>query len=157
MHPILFKIGNVVFYSYGLFVALGAFAALTYLRIHRSYASLEPKQVYDLVFYVIIGALVGGRVLYVLVNIRDFANPLEVFKIWHGGLIFYGGLAGGFAVLYYVVKRWGLSLLSTLDYSAPAIALAHSFGRMGCFFAGCCYGLETDCPLHILFTDPHSL
>ena len=81
------------------------------------------------------------RLMYILLNLDFFLkDPLEIFKLWHGGLVWYGGFIAGLlsAVLY--LKRNNAPILKALDLAAPFIALAHSIGRVGCFLNGCCYG-----------------
>ncbi|MEK7852135.1 MAG: prolipoprotein diacylglyceryl transferase, partial [Deltaproteobacteria bacterium] len=89
---------------------------------------------------------------------HDFIeNPLEVFKIWKGGLVFYGGFIGALATGIWYVKRHGMPVWKTSDIIAPAIALGQSLGRIGCFSAGCCYGKESTVPWAVTFTDLNSL
>ncbi|MEI8218711.1 MAG: prolipoprotein diacylglyceryl transferase, partial [Elusimicrobiota bacterium] len=85
-------------------------------------------------------------------------HPVEIFKLWEGGLVFYGGFAAGIAAVIVFVRRTReLRLWNVGDVCAPALTLAHSFGRVGCFFAGCCYGRECQLPWAISFTNPGSL
>ncbi|MBF0468676.1 MAG: prolipoprotein diacylglyceryl transferase, partial [Desulfamplus sp.] len=100
----------------------------------------------------------GARVLYVLVNFNEFASdPISVFKIWNGGLVFYGGFIAALVSAFLFVRKKGLPLGKTADIIAPAIALGHAIGRIGCFFAGCCYGQRCDLPWAVIFKDSQSL
>jgi phosphatidylglycerol:prolipoprotein diacylglycerol transferase len=158
MHPILFKIGKLSLYTYGLFVALGFVAGIMVARHEGKRLQEDQDKIMDLCFYVLIAAIAGSRLFYVFTNFSMFiSDPLEIFRIWNGGLVFYGGfiLALISAIVY--VKRKGMSLFKTSDIMAPALAIGHAIGRIGCFFAGCCYGKACDLPWAVTFTSPDSL
>jgi phosphatidylglycerol:prolipoprotein diacylglycerol transferase len=105
-----------------------------------------------------VSALLGARLLYVVVEYKYFwAYPLEIFKFWKGGLVFYGGLILGVLVSLWYLKRHDMPVWKTADLLAPSIAIGQSIGRWGCLFAGCCYGKETDAVFGITFTNPRSL
>lgn len=159
MHPILFKLGPVTLYTYGAFLALGAGCALWLLgRLSRS-AGLNPERVQSLALGVLVAGLIGSRLGFVLIEWPAFArHPWRIFSFWDGGLVFYGGIIGGLLVGWWLARRWAIPLLPLLDCFAPALALGQMFGRLGCFSAGCCYGLPWEhgaCA--VTFTDPHSL
>ncbi|GAB6062978.1 prolipoprotein diacylglyceryl transferase [Deferrisoma palaeochoriense] len=158
MHPILFQFGKLTVYTYGLFVALGFFAALWVAGREAERLGLEPRKVQDLGLVVLIAALVGARLFYVLVEWEYFVeHPWQVFEIWKGGLVFYGGfVVAALASLAYV-RHAGLPVWPTGDAVAPGLALGQALGRIGCFFAGCCYGAECDLPWAVTFTDPRGL
>ncbi|MFH1379669.1 MAG: prolipoprotein diacylglyceryl transferase [bacterium] len=157
MHPILFKFHRIVVYTYGLCVAIGALLGMGYIRWQGVKIPLTPKQIYDLVFYVLVSGLIGARLCYVIINIKEFDQFVDIFKIWEGGLVFYGGLIGGFITFIILLKLWKINFFAGADVFAPALMLAHSIGRIGCFFAGCCYGSQTSLPWGITFTNPFSL
>ena len=91
----------------------------------------------------IIFTIIGARTLYVLVNIKDFvADPIGIFKVWEGGLVFFGGLIGAVTADLIWMKRKKLPVFKITDICAPFIALGHAIGRLGCYFNGCCYGSE---------------
>jgi phosphatidylglycerol:prolipoprotein diacylglycerol transferase len=85
------------------------------------------------------------------------ANPLDFFKVWEGGLVFYGGLLLAVPVSIYYIRKQGVSVLKVADVFAPYIALGHGIGRLGCFSAGCCFGNPTNLPCAVTFTDPNTL
>jgi phosphatidylglycerol:prolipoprotein diacylglycerol transferase len=96
--------------------------------------------------------------MYVLMNLSHYLqNPLDIFKIWEGGLIFSGGMIFVILVMFFYVRRHHLSLLRFGDLWAPAAALGQGIGRIGCFMAGCCYGRPTGLRWGIVFTHPDSL
>jgi phosphatidylglycerol:prolipoprotein diacylglycerol transferase len=158
MFPNLFTIGPFTLHTYGLLVAIGFLSGiLITVRIAKS-RGINPQHVMDMGFFIIISAIVGSRLLYVLINFSYYIeNPLDVFKIWQGGLVFSGGLIGVVLVSALYVRKQNITLWQMADLWSPAIALGQAIGRMGCLMAGCCYGKPTSSELGIVFTDPHSL
>jgi len=158
MHPILFQYGRLTIYTYGLLIAAGFLAALWLVGKEATRRGLDPKPFQDLGFLVLIGALVGSRLFYVLIEWEHFvAHPLEVFEIWKGGLVFYGGFVCAALLALWQVRSRRLPLWTTCDVVAPAISLGQTFGRLGCFFAGCCFGAHCELPWAVTFTDPRGL
>ena len=118
----------------------------------------DANKILDLCFYILVAAIVGSRILYVLVNWSDFRHdPFEIVRIWHGGLVFYGGFIGALIAVLWYIRRKGLPLLKTADIMAPSIAFGQFVGRIGCFFSGCCYGKTCDLPWAVIFTHAESL
>lgn len=145
-------------YTYGFFVALGFFTGITLAKKEARRLGQDPAPVGDLCFYILIAAIVGSRLFYIFVNPRMFIdNPLEVFKIWNGGLVFYGGFIAALVTAGVYLKRRRMSIGGTADMLAPGLAAGHVLGRLGCFFAGCCYGKTCDLPWAVTFTHPLSL
>jgi phosphatidylglycerol:prolipoprotein diacylglycerol transferase len=143
---------------YGLMIGIGFLLAILLASRRARKEGIEPERIMDLGVYLLLAAIVGSRILYVLTNLREFtANPLDVFAIWKGGLVFYGGLIAAVPVGVWYVRKHNLPVWKTADIMAPYIALGHAFGRLGCFFAGCCYGAPCSGPLCIIFHDSHSL
>ena len=158
MYPILIEFGFFKIFTYGLLVATGFLVAILLASSRAEKEGLDSQKVLDLCFYVMVSALLGARLLYVIVEYRYFLDsPLEIFKFWKGGLVFYGGLILGVLISLWYLKRNQMPMWKTADLLAPSIALGLSIGRWGCFFAGCCYGKKTDVAWGITFTDPRSL
>jgi len=158
MFPTILTIGKVSLHSYGLMVALGGMVAFFLARAEAKRKNIDPEKISDLVFYLIIAGILGARLFYVFLNLEIYTkHPLEFFKIWNGGLVFYGAFIVALPTLLVYVKKHGLALGKILDIIAPSLALGHVFGRIGCFFAGCCYGAESDLPFAVVFTHPDSL
>ena len=158
MHPVLFHIGRLTVYSYGFMIAVGIVAGLFLARHQAAREGIDPDKIIDISFYILVAALIGARLLFVLMNLGEYtAHPLDILKIWQGGLVFYGGLLPAVAVGIWYIKRLGLPLWQMTDIIAPSLALGHAFGRIGCFLAGCCYGETCTLPWAVTFTDPRSL
>jgi len=156
MHPIILKVGAFTIYSYGLMVAVG-FIIATILASRRGKSEefkILPDKIGTLALVILISGILGARILYCLLNIKDFiANPLEIIMVTHGGLVFYGGAVAAFLAGFVYAKRAGLPIKDTLDLLFPYIALGHAFGRIGCFLNGCCYGRPYNGPLAVTFED----
>ena len=160
MHPILFQFGSFRIYAYGFFIVLGFLAAavLAALKIRKSNGGISFENIVDLFFYTVLSGLIGSRLLFVLINFDLYRkDPARIFKIWEGGLVFYGGLALAVMVAFWYMRWNRLPVWKLADTISPLIALGLSFGRIGCFFAGCCYGKETSLPWAIVFRHPDSL
>jgi phosphatidylglycerol:prolipoprotein diacylglycerol transferase len=109
-------------------------------------------------FWVVIAAIFGSRLFHVLVYWKNYAKePAEIFKLWNGGLVFYGGFLAAVAVCIYFLRRHRMPFLPVADASSIGIPLGLAFGRIGCSAAGCCYGKFTTLPWAVVFTDPASL
>jgi phosphatidylglycerol:prolipoprotein diacylglycerol transferase len=158
MYPTLFQINGLAIHTYGLFIAAGFLLGLGIAMKEARREGMDPQIILDLGFYLILSAIIGSRIFYVLQNLRSYLNdPLEIVKVWHGGLVFYGGFFLALIVCLFYLKRHKLPLWKTCDLFAPALAAGEFLGRLGCFFAGCCYGKETDLPWGVTFTNLQSL
>jgi phosphatidylglycerol:prolipoprotein diacylglycerol transferase len=158
MHPVLFHVGKLYIYSYGLMIAIGIVVGLFLARRQAAREGINPDKIIDISFYALVAALIGSRLLFVLMNLGEYTdNPLDIFKIWEGGVVFYGGLIPAVAIGIWYIKRLNLPLWQVSDIFAPSVAIGHAFGRIGCFLAGCCYGKPSSLPWAVTFTDPRSL
>ena len=158
MHPILFEFGPLKLFTYGFFLALAFLSAIFIASREAGRLGLPVAKFYDLCFYAVLGALVGSRLLYVLLDLRPFLeHPLKIFALWEGGLVFHGGVILALAVAFYYIRRNQLPWRTTLDALALGLPVGQFFGRIGCFMAGCCYGSPADLPWAVIFTNPQSL
>lgn len=158
MYPVLLKIGNLTIHTYGFFVAMGFAIGMTVARHEARRMGENPDKIMDLCFYMLLFAVIASRIFYVFTNWDFFmTDPLEIVKIWNGGLVFYGGFIGGLATLLVYLKKHRMPIWKTFDILAPPLAVGHFLGRIGCFFAGCCYGKVCDLPWAVTFTRSDSL
>jgi phosphatidylglycerol:prolipoprotein diacylglycerol transferase len=145
MHPLFIEIGPLKIYWFGVMMALGFLSGLgTWVwlgrREGRDFAFCS-----DLLLWIMVGGIVGARLAYVLANLETFLNdPMAVFFVHQGGLVYYGGFVGGTLGLAAFARRRGVSLTSLMDLVVTAIPLAHALGRVGCFLNGCCHGRLSD-------------
>ena len=157
MHPLAFQLGPFKVTWYGVMMATAFLAGLWTASRRGLRDKIAPELVLDLGPWLIVGAIIGARTLYVITFWREqFASkPLyEVVMVQHGGLVYYGGLIGAsLAVIVYTrLKRF--PIWKAADVLAPSIALGYVFGRIGCLMNGCCYGRACDLPWAIRFPQP---
>lgn len=152
MYPILFEIGDWPVYAYGVLLALAYLAGLQLAVVRARRRGLDGTKVMDLGIYLIIAALVGAKLMLVVVDFDYFrSQPRELLSLVRAGGVFYGGLLAALGVALWLVRKYGLPMWTTADLFAPGIALGHVVGRLGCLLAGCCYGRPTDVPWAITF------
>jgi phosphatidylglycerol---prolipoprotein diacylglyceryl transferase len=122
---------------------------------------IEPKHVQDLAIWLFIGGIVGARITFMIQYHDQFSSLWDFFRIWDGGLVFYGGAIGGaagyFFAYLFVLRKHNISSWKMADVIAPCAALGLSLGRLGCLLNGCCYGNAAcaECPaLHFPLSSP---
>ncbi|HHX28042.1 MAG: prolipoprotein diacylglyceryl transferase [Bacillota bacterium] len=143
MHPVLVRIGQLTFYTYGLMLGLG-FAAGVYVASKRAEKrGMDPDSLFWFFIAILVGGVAGGRITHVALNYRYYTGLLSVLDTREGGLAIHGVLIGGSlaALVYSRVKK--MHFLTLMDVVAPSVALGQGIGRIGCFFSGCCYGIKT--------------
>jgi len=151
----LLELGPITVYTYGVLLAAAYLLGLKLAMVRAQARNLDHTRVLDLGIYIIISALLGAKLLLLVTDWRTFtSSPGELLTLVRSGGVFYGGLIVAVAVSLWYIRRVGLPLWTTCDVFAPGIALGHVIGRLGCLFAGCCYGKPTDLPWGITFTDP---
>ena len=148
MQPYLLRVGSIYVHTYGVMLVV-AFLVTIWLtaRVARQsshLAALQATEVGEWGSLTMLMGLAGGRAWYVVQSWEAFVHqPLEIPAIWHGGLVWYGGLLGG-VMGSWLFARWrGRPVLRLFDFVVPFVALGHGIGRIGCFFNGCCYGEVT--------------
>lgn len=151
MHPILLELGRFQVRSYGFMLAVSFLLGIWLAGRRAKRYGIDPQKILDLSVLIILAAVVGSRLLYVVFHLDQYRNPLDVFALWQGGATFYGGFILAMAASYWWVQRNGIAFLTIADVMAPSIALGLVFTRVGCFLSGCCYGKPTDGPLGLVF------
>jgi len=145
VHPILFQLGFITIYAYGFFVALAFLVGVALSMWVLSRRGLYSDKLWDLALLIMILAIVGGRVFYVIEFFPQYLqNPLEMLMVWRGGLVFFGGLVFALAGTLAFLMLHKMPLWKILDAIVPGTILGYGIGRLGCFFNGCCYGCETN-------------
>lgn len=159
MFPVLIKIGPLTIHTYGFLIAVGFLVALTLAAREAKRKDISNESIIDVGFYALLSGIIGARLFFILTDLGNFVeHPLDMVKIWEGGLVFYGGVLCALPTVIWYAKKKGLSLWQTADIWAPSIAIGHAIGRLGCFCAGCCYGRPAeDLPWSVTFTNPNSL
>jgi phosphatidylglycerol:prolipoprotein diacylglycerol transferase len=152
MHPVLFEAGGFPVYTYGVLLAAAYLLGLQFALVRARARGLDANRVMDLGIWIILSALVGAKLLLVAVEWRRFsAGPGELLNVVRSGGVFYGGLITAVVVALLYLRRHRMPIWTTTDVFAPGIALGHVIGRMGCFFAGCCFGRPTTVPWAVTF------
>ena len=155
MYPLLLEVGPISIYSYGLLLASAYLLGLWYAARRARARGLDANRVTDLGIYIIVSALVGAKLLLLVVEFDHFRrDPSELWTVLRSGGVFYGGLLLAVVVAFWYMRRHRLPLWTTCDAFAPGIALGQAVGRVGCLLAGCCYGMPTDLPWGVTFTNP---
>ena len=148
--PIIFGLGPLKIRWYGLMYVIAFLLAwwLARRRAHKSWSIIKPVQVDDLLFYGMLGVIIGGRVGYAFFYGWDqlTSDPWYLFKITQGGMSFHGGLIGVMTAMYWYSRRLGTSVWGVLDFVAPIVPLGLGFGRIGNFINGELWGKPTDLP-----------
>ena len=142
MRQVLFRIPglNLPLYGFGIMIVVGFYLGLL-LAVRRSKReNLDPNVIYDLIVWLLIGGMVGARLFCVVEYWDQIETFTDIFKIWEGGIVFYGSVIGATAGFFLARLVRPFPILKTLDVLAPSIALGIAFGRVGCFLNGCCYG-----------------
>lgn len=152
MCSVFFTIGPLTIYSYGLMLALAFLAGITVAGKRADKAGWPKGMAYDVGFYALVAAILGSRLLYVVINISEFSrNPLEIVMIHRGGLVYFGGVICAILVTGFYLRAKGIPVLDGFDLLIPSVALGHAIGRIGCLLNGCCFGKVTDVPWAIIF------
>jgi len=155
VHPELFSIGPLTVYSYGVLLAASYLLGLRLAMSRAKRWGLDASRVLDLGIYIIIAALVGAKLMLLVVDFDQFRkSPGEILTLARSGGVFYGGLIFAVSVAFWFIARHRMPFWTTCDVFAPGIALGHVTGRLGCLAAGCCYGKPTDVPWAVIFTSP---
>lgn len=156
--PVAVHLGPIAIRWYGLMYLVGFGIAfwLGRVRIAAKAGRVTYAMLDDLLFFVVLGVVFGGRLGYVLFYKPGyyFSNPLEILAVWHGGMSFHGGFLGVLLAVWYAARKHGLRWLELTDFVAPLIPLALAAGRMGNFINGELYGRVTDVPWGMLFHSP---
>lgn len=147
MYPEIFG----VIKSYGLLLALSfVLGLLLSIRRGRPY-NLSSETITDLIFVCLVSSMIGVRLFYVLTHLGEFHPWYRAFFIWDGGLTLYGGIVGSILAVLYVTRRKGIPFMVIADIFAPGVILGIGITRIGCFLAGCCFGMPTDCSCGVTF------
>ena len=165
-------------HTYGVLLALAFLAALGLASRQSRREGLPGERIADMAVFVIVGGLLGAKLLLVLVEWPNYGAQLkdalatfpaqgvgaglrrlgqEALGLLQSGGVFYGGLLGALPVAAWFIRRYGLPFWQTGDALAPAVVLGQAIGRLGCFSAGCCYGRETGVPWAVTFRDAYAM
>ena len=150
MHNDILTIGKLTIHGYGLMIAIGILAAVFVAMYRAKRREMDQEPILDIVLIAMIGGFLGSKILYIIVEWKEFIkNPMHF--LGGGGFVVYGGIILGLTVAFLYFKFKKLDFFAYMDLSMPSVSIAQGIGRIGCFLAGCCYGAETDSALGVVF------
>lgn len=139
--PLPFLQKSIPIYAYGFMLMLAFLSAVIVARWRAKKEGIDPNKITDLAIYVLCAAIIGARLFFVFQFFESYKNDLlSIFRIYEGGLVYYGGVFAGFITLSILIKKYKLPFLKIFDIITPSVALGLGFGRIGCFLNGCCFG-----------------
>ena len=153
INPIAFSIGPLKVHWYGLMYLVGFVGAWLLATYRAETIGLTKDQVTDLIFYTALGVVLGGRIGYMVFYDLPglLENPLNLFKVWDGGMSFHGGLIGVFLALYFYAKYLRKSVWELSDFIAPMVPIGLAAGRAGNFINGELWGRVTTVPWGMIY------
>lgn len=158
MHPILFTIGDFSVHSYGVIMALGIVAGVSYAMYIGKKRGLDPYDMSEVGLWTVIFGLLGARLAYVAQHVDYYLqNPELLLNFRRGGIAIQGALLLGFATTAWTCKRRNINMLNGLDVYISPVLLGMALGRIGCVMQGCCYGSPCSPSLPWAITYPESL
>jgi phosphatidylglycerol:prolipoprotein diacylglycerol transferase len=154
MYPVLFKLGGLSVYSYGFMIAIGVITAVAYMYFQgKKELGLTFDQANSLFLLIFLAAFVGGKLFLFFEDPGKYAKSPGAL-IGGRGFVFYGSFLLAVPTMLWYFRKQKLDSFKMLDVMAITTCLVHMFGRLGCFLAGCCYGLPTTSMLGVVFSDP---
>ncbi len=144
-------LGFVTIYVWGLFLAIAFLAGIYLAAYFAEIKKINKEHTYNLAFLIILGAMIGGRLGYVLTNLSQFNSFLDLFRTWEGGMSFHGGFICGALFSYIYIKWKKLDLWHYFDLFAPSIALGYAITRIGCYLVADHIGKVTTAPWAIFY------
>ncbi len=153
MHPILFESGSITIYSYGFCIAIGALLGFLYMyQQGKKEFGLTFDQSNNLFIMLVLAGIIGGKLFLIFEEPSLYLHQPKRL-ISGSGFVFYGSLLLTIPIMLWYFKKIKVPVLGMLDVMAIVTCIVHGFGRIGCFMAGCCYGIPTDSFLGVIFTD----
>jgi len=152
MRPVLIDVGGIQIPAYGVMLAVSFIVALWYVKRKAPKHNIPSAIVENLAFYIIVGVIIGGRLLYVAFHWAQYRSDLlGIIRLWEGGMMFFGGFIGGFIAGALYVRQQRIPILKISDVVAPSLGLGLFFTRIGCFLNGCCFGTPSTLPWALRF------
>lgn len=147
----LITIGRFTVHGYGLMIGIGILAAYLVAEYRAKRKNMDYEKIFGLTVWCLIGGILGAKLLYYVTEIKSIIADPKIMLDIANGFVVYGGIIGGIFAGFLFSKRYKLNFFRYFDLVMPSIALAQGFGRLGCFLAGCCYGIETKSIFSIVF------
>jgi phosphatidylglycerol:prolipoprotein diacylglycerol transferase len=147
MYPILYQFGPFKLHMYGLMIAIGFLVILYFMQRDAKRAlGVDPNETSTMAFWVLVLGTLGTRVLHILMypQFYSWSDPVGWINLTNGGLVFQGAIIPALVYTVYALRKRKIPFWPMVDCAAPYVPLAEAFGRIGCFFNGCCYGARAD-------------
>lgn len=152
MYPVLFKIGSIPLHSYGFMIAVGFLLSVVLMKRLARSAHANVDATIDLAFWLLLTGFIGARLLFIITRFSYFlGDPIAIFKLWEGGLVFWGGPLAAVPFGFWYMRKHQLPFWRTADIIIPGLVTSHAMGRIGCLAAGCCFGRPTGTTYGIKF------
>jgi len=151
-HPVLFSMGPFTVYGWGLLNALAILIA-GFLVFKKAKRHFDEKTILGIIISGVISGLIFARIFYILIYMNEFSTFWSLFEVWNGGLEGFGTFIGGILGVFFYAKIKKIDACKFLDIAAPYIALGYAIGRIGCFLRGCCFGIPTNLPWGIIYSE----
>ena len=147
----LISIGPITIYGYGLMIAIGVISAFLVADKRAQKMNLDENKLLNIAIWAVIGGILGAKFLYIVTQIKEIiSDPKRILDVTRGFVV-YGGIIGGIIAGVLYCKKAKINSMQYFDLIMPSVALAQGFGRIGCFLAGCCYGIETTSRFAVVF------
>lgn len=157
MHPILFHIGNFALPTYGVLAAAGLMLGIL-INVHLAKLEGQDEELlWNGSVVAVVGALLGAKIMLISTDWGNYShNFAQIFTLQYlrAAGVWYGGLLGGVIAGILYMRHFRMPIMRILDAYTPGISFGHAIGKLGCFFAGCCYGRPSDAPWAVVFTSP---
>lgn len=153
MKPVLFNLFGIKIHGYGTMIFFGIVAAILLLNKRIKNTKYDEDSIFDMTVIAIVSGIIGGKLLYIITDIKNILKDHSLLKDLGSGFVIYGGIIGGVLSVYLYCKYKKWDVLKVFDLIIPSLALAQGFGRIGCFLAGCCYGRSTNLPIGVCFNN----
>lgn len=144
-------IGPITLHMYGIMIAIGFLFAL-FLSIYRGKKrGLSEDIFYGILLCAMVGGILGSKLLFIIVSLPQIMENPALLWDFRNGFVVYGGVLGGIFASWLYIRHKKEDFLTYFDLVMPSVAAAQGFGRLGCMFAGCCYGEETESAFHVIY------
>ncbi|MGL4992500.1 MAG: prolipoprotein diacylglyceryl transferase [Sarcina sp.] len=154
MKSVLFNLGEIKIYSYGLMIAIGILVAVFMLNKRAKIKGYNEDNIFNMIIITVIMGILGGKVLYIITDFKDvMKDPSIIITQFGYGFVIYGAILFGILSVFLYCKKRKWNALEVFDMTVPGVAIAQGFGRIGCLLAGCCYGAITNGSLFIVFPE----
>lgn len=151
MHNDILTIGKYTVHGYGLMIFIGILAAYFTAEYRAGKKGMDKDNIFSLVVWALVSGYIGSKILFIVTILPEVVTNPAVLKDIASGWVVYGGIIGGVVGIMMMCRIKKLDFWQYIDITAPSMALAQGFGRIGCLLAGCCYGVPTDSVFAIVF------